>query len=143
MPRFTIPRPPSRWRDLSSRSFGPATEKYRELGTVANLLVFNRFDALPTRNFQTGRFEGGAACPGRPGPRGKVARNSCAACTIGCEHVYAISVVLKQMYGWSMSRCSRSARCAASTTQKPSYRHHRSVITMGSTPFQPAVRLLF
>ena len=37
---------------------GPATEKYRELGTVANLLVFNRFDALPTRNFAAGNFEG-------------------------------------------------------------------------------------
>src|SRR5207248_6639998 len=29
-------------RDLSQRSFGPATAKYRELGTVANLLTFNR-----------------------------------------------------------------------------------------------------
>ena len=45
-------------KELSAKSFGPATEKYRELGTVANLLVFNRFDALPTRNFQGGTFEG-------------------------------------------------------------------------------------
>src|SRR5713226_7429061 len=29
-------------KDLSQRSFGPATAKYRELGTVANLLTFNR-----------------------------------------------------------------------------------------------------
>src|SRR5690606_8538644 len=29
-------------RDLSKRSFGPATAKYRELGTAANLLTFNR-----------------------------------------------------------------------------------------------------
>src|SRR5256714_8962110 len=28
-------------RELSRRSFGPATAKYRELGTVANLLAFN------------------------------------------------------------------------------------------------------
>ena len=79
-------------KDLSARSFGPATEKYRELGTVANLLVFNRFDALPTRNFQAGRFRGRRA-PGGGGPRARprqVARNSCAACTIGCEHVYAV-----------------------------------------------------
>ena len=38
-------------RDLSERSFGPATLKYRELGTVANVLVLNRLRALPTRNF--------------------------------------------------------------------------------------------
>src|SRR5215510_11320288 len=44
-------------RDLSKRSFGPATAKYRELGTATNLLTFNRFNALPTRNFQSGTFE--------------------------------------------------------------------------------------
>src|SRR5215210_2203163 len=48
-------------RDLSRRSFGPATAKYRELGTATNLLTFNRFGSLPTRNFQTGTFEGAAA----------------------------------------------------------------------------------
>ena len=61
-------------RDLSGRSFGPATEKYRELGTVANLLVFNRFDALPTRNFQAGQFRGRRTSGGRrpcPGAQGR------------------------------------------------------------------------
>ena len=78
-------------RDLSARSFGPATEKYRELGTVANLLVFNRFDALPTRNFQSGHFDGAERLATEElAPARKVARNSCAACTIGCEHVYAL-----------------------------------------------------
>ena len=78
-------------RDLSLRSFGPATEKYRELGTVANLLVFNRFDALPTRNFQAGHFEGVEKLAAEDlAPARRVARNSCAACTIGCEHVYAL-----------------------------------------------------
>jgi aldehyde:ferredoxin oxidoreductase len=43
---------------LSKRSFGPATAKYRELGTATNLLTFNRLGALPTRNFQSGTFEG-------------------------------------------------------------------------------------
>ena len=36
-------------RNLSQRSFGPATEKYRELGTAANVLIFNRLNCLPTR----------------------------------------------------------------------------------------------
>lgn len=77
-------------RVLSGRSFGPATEKYRELGTVANLLVFNRFDALPSRNFAAGRFDGAERLAAVDlAPARRVARNSCAACTIGCEHVYA------------------------------------------------------
>lgn len=78
-------------KGLSARSFGPATEKYRELGTVANLLVFNRFEALPTRNFQAGRFEGAERLTGGDlAPARRVARASCAACTIGCEHIYAL-----------------------------------------------------
>lgn len=78
-------------KSLSARSFGPATEKYRELGTVANLLVFNRFDALPTRNFQTGHFASAESLAVADlAPARRIARNSCAACTIGCEHVYAL-----------------------------------------------------
>ncbi len=78
-------------KDLSERSFGPATAKYRELGTVANLLAFNRLSALPTRNFQQGTFEQAAALSGEELNAGRrVARRSCAACTIGCELLYAV-----------------------------------------------------
>jgi aldehyde:ferredoxin oxidoreductase len=77
-------------RDLSRKSFGPATAKYRELGTVANLLTFNRLNALPTRNFQEGSFAGASAISGESlNSARRVARASCAACTIGCEHIYA------------------------------------------------------
>ncbi len=77
-------------KDLSARSFGPATAKYRELGTLANLLVFNRLAVLPTRNFQQSTFEEAAALSREAlGPLREVARESCAACTIGCEHIYA------------------------------------------------------
>lgn len=77
-------------RDLSVRSLGPATEKYRAIGTVANLLVFNRLEALPTRNFQSGHFEGAEKLAVEDlGPARRVARQSCAACTIGCEHIFA------------------------------------------------------
>jgi aldehyde:ferredoxin oxidoreductase len=80
-------------RDLSQRSFGPATAKYRELGTAGNLLTFNRFGTLPTRNFQSGTFEGAASLSPQAlvAERGKT-RESCAACTIGCEHIYAIEL---------------------------------------------------
>jgi aldehyde:ferredoxin oxidoreductase len=96
-------------RDLRERSFGPATAKYRELGTLANLLAFNAISALPTRNFQAATFDGaerlgadhgeespaGATDGGGPAPANlrelrRVARSGCASCTIGCEHIYRV-----------------------------------------------------
>ena len=78
-------------RSLSERSFGPATAKYRELGTAANLLEFNRLHALPTRNFQQGTFAGAAAlAPEAMTVSRAKTRASCAACTIGCEHIYSL-----------------------------------------------------
>jgi aldehyde:ferredoxin oxidoreductase len=78
-------------RDLSNRSFGPATAKYRELGTATNLLTLNRFGALPTRNFQSGTFDGAASLsPTQLGAQYSRVRASCAACTIGCEHLYEV-----------------------------------------------------
>jgi aldehyde:ferredoxin oxidoreductase len=79
-------------KDLSSRSFGPATAKYRELGTASNLLVFNRLKSLPTRNFQAGSFEQAAdLAPETLSVSRERTRASCAACTIGCEHIYGVS----------------------------------------------------
>ena len=77
-------------RDLRARSFGPATAKYRELGTLANLLSFNAITTLPTRNFQRRHLRGRAAPRRRGAARAarSVARDSCASCTIGCEHIY-------------------------------------------------------
>ena len=78
-------------RDLSKRSFGPATAKYRELGTATNLLTFNRFGTLPTRNFQTGTFEEAAQLsPEQLSEAHARTRASCVACTIGCEHIYSL-----------------------------------------------------
>jgi aldehyde:ferredoxin oxidoreductase len=78
-------------KTLSERSFGPATAKYRELGTAANLLTFNRLGALPTRNFQSGTFEGAAnISPEYIRTTHARTRASCVACTIGCEHIYSI-----------------------------------------------------
>jgi aldehyde:ferredoxin oxidoreductase len=78
-------------RDLSKRSFGPATAKYRELGTAANLLTFNRFGTLPTRNFQQGTFD---EAPNLSVEQLRTeysrTRASCVACTIGCEHIYSV-----------------------------------------------------
>ncbi len=77
-------------RDLRARSFGPATAKYRELGTLANLLAFNAISTLPTRNFQAATFDGAPQLAAEElSAARQVARHSCASCTIGCEHIYA------------------------------------------------------
>ena len=76
-------------KQLRERSFGAATAKYRELGTMANLLAFNAISTLPTRNFSAARFEGASALGAEEiAELRQVARNSCASCSIGCEHIY-------------------------------------------------------
>ena len=78
-------------RDLSDRSLGPATAKYRELGTAANLVLFNRLHALPVRNFQQGQLEGvEQLSPQALNLEREKTQTSCAACTIGCTHIYGI-----------------------------------------------------
>jgi aldehyde:ferredoxin oxidoreductase len=81
----------ARARDLAARSAGAATEKYRALGTAANLETFDRLRILPRRNFQT--VSVGKAAARRLAPDGLAAaakheRDSCAGCTIGCDHRY-------------------------------------------------------
>ncbi len=76
-------------KDLSKRSFGPATAKYRELGTATNLLTFNRLGTLPTRNFQQGTFEGARSFSDELTTTRSKTRASCVTCTIGCEHIYS------------------------------------------------------
>ena len=75
-------------KDLSRRSLGAATEKYRNLGTIANVAVFNRLGTLPTRNFRESTFEGAEQVSGEELHRSHLQRNTgCANCTIGCERI--------------------------------------------------------
>jgi aldehyde:ferredoxin oxidoreductase len=76
-------------RELRTASFGAATAKFRELGTLANLLAFNAVSTLPTRNFSAATFEGAQQLSAEElaDLRG-VTKSSCASCTIGCEHIY-------------------------------------------------------
>jgi aldehyde:ferredoxin oxidoreductase len=76
-------------RELREQSFGAATAKYRELGTMANLLTFNAISTLPTRNFSAATFEqAGSLEESDVFELRQVARNSCASCSIGCERLY-------------------------------------------------------
>ena len=75
-------------QDLTQRSLGPATEKYRTLGTMANVSVFNRLGTLPTRNFQQSTFDEAEEVSGEEFVRSHHVKNAhCANCTIGCEHI--------------------------------------------------------
>ena len=77
-------------RDLRERSFGPATAKYRELGTLANLLTFNALSHPADAQLQRRTFEGaGRLAAEELAELRSVARDNCASCTIGCEHIYA------------------------------------------------------
>jgi aldehyde:ferredoxin oxidoreductase len=74
---------------LRRRSIGSVTDKYRHLGTVANLAVFNRLGTLPTRNFQQATFEDADALSGEALTETSFSRrHGCASCTIRCERLF-------------------------------------------------------
>jgi len=76
-------------RKLRERSVGPETAKYREIGTVANLSVFNRLGSLPTRNFQHPTFSHAEALSGETLVANSFSRvHGCASCTIRCERLF-------------------------------------------------------
>lgn len=76
-------------RRLIARTNGPATMKYRQLGTPANLLTFDRVGVLPSLNFRQATFAGAEALSGeRLHQEHLVGVASCASCTVGCEHLY-------------------------------------------------------
>ena len=78
--------------DLTRRSLGPATEKYRTLGTMANVSVFNSLGTLPTRNFQQSTFDGAEGVSAEQFHESNFVKNAhCANCTIGCEKILVTS----------------------------------------------------
>ena len=78
--------------DLTRRSLGPATEKYRTLGTMANVSVFNSLGTLPTRNFQQSTFDGADGVSAEQFHKSNFVKNAhCANCTIGCEKILVTS----------------------------------------------------
>ena len=74
---------------LRERSLGSLTDKYRKIGTVANLAVFNRLGTLPTRNFQQSTFDQADALSGETLTEHNFSRrHGCASCTIRCERLF-------------------------------------------------------
>ncbi|MDH5494582.1 MAG: aldehyde ferredoxin oxidoreductase family protein, partial [Candidatus Bathyarchaeota archaeon] len=81
---------------------GPATRKYRTLGTPENVLVLNALAALPTRNFTQATFEGAEKVSGEYLNEHYVKKIiGCATCAMRCDHV---AVVPEGPYKGSTSR---------------------------------------
>ena len=139
-PRPTRTRCSAAARDLRARSFGPATAKYRELGTLANLLAFNAISTLPTRNFQAATFaEAPALAAEDLAAMRKVARQQ-----LRVLHDRLRAHLLRRRRharcGWSTRTSSRSARCAGCPTPTRCWPPARSATSSGSTRSRPAGR---
>ena len=78
--------------ELSEKAQGIKTEKYRNLGTVANVLTLNRLGILPTRNFQEGVFEAAEQVSGEYlQEHHKEKAVACFGCPIACEQIVKVN----------------------------------------------------
>ena len=74
--------------ELYEKCKGPATSKYRDLGTPANVLTLNAAAALPTRNYQSATFEGAETISGEYLNEHFVVKiEGCTSCPCRCEHI--------------------------------------------------------
>jgi aldehyde:ferredoxin oxidoreductase len=77
---------------IHERMKGPATTKYRTLGTPENVLVLNALKALPTRNFTQASFEGAEKVSGEYLNEHYVKKIvGCATCGMRCDHIGMVS----------------------------------------------------
>jgi aldehyde:ferredoxin oxidoreductase len=87
---------------IHERMKGPATKKYKTLGTPENVLVLNSLAALATRNFAQATFEGAERVSGEYLNEHYVKKIvGCATCGMRCDH---IAVVPEGPYQGSTSR---------------------------------------
>jgi len=74
---------------LRARSLSTITDKYRHIGTVANLAVFNRLGVLPAHNFRQSTFDDADGVSGEALSETHFARrHGCALCSIRCERLF-------------------------------------------------------
>ena len=87
---------------IHERMKGPATKKYKTLGTPENVLVLNSLSALATRNWTNATFEGAQQVSGEYLNEHYVKKIvGCATCGMRCDH---IAVVPEGPYQGSTSR---------------------------------------
>ena len=84
------------YRSLYDEIYTSATSadlmrKYHDLGTAGNVLPLNVVGALPTKNLQSGRFEGAENISGESFASGYLGRRlACSHCPVGCIHIAAL-----------------------------------------------------
>jgi aldehyde:ferredoxin oxidoreductase len=87
---------------IHERMKGPATKKYKTLGTPENVLVLNSLYALATRNFTNSQFDGAEKVSGEWLNEHYVKKIvGCATCGMRCDH---IAVVPEGPYAGATSR---------------------------------------
>jgi aldehyde:ferredoxin oxidoreductase len=90
-----IPAEPDQFMDMvqefHERMKGPATKKYRTLGTPENVLVHNALHCMPTRNYNNAHFEEADKVSGEVLNEKFVAKIiGCNSCAMRCEHEVVI-----------------------------------------------------
>ncbi|MDH5376042.1 MAG: aldehyde ferredoxin oxidoreductase family protein [Candidatus Bathyarchaeota archaeon] len=89
-------------KEFHERMKGPATQKYRTLGTPLNVLVHNSVACMPTRNYNNASFEGAEKVSGETMNERFVAKIiGCSSCAMRCEHM---CVVQEGPYKGTMTR---------------------------------------
>ncbi|MCK4424511.1 aldehyde ferredoxin oxidoreductase, partial [Candidatus Bathyarchaeota archaeon] len=89
-------------KEFHERMKGPATMKYRTLGTAVNVLVHNALACMPTRNYNNACFEAAEKVSGENLNERYVAKIiGCSSCAMRCEHV---CVVPEGPYKGTMTR---------------------------------------
>jgi aldehyde:ferredoxin oxidoreductase len=79
-------------KEFHERMKGPATQKYRTLGTPENVLVHNSLSCMPTRNFNNSRFEGAEKVSGEVLNDKYLAKIiGCSSCAMRCEHMCVVA----------------------------------------------------
>jgi aldehyde:ferredoxin oxidoreductase len=89
-------------KEFHERMKGPATQKYRTLGTVENILINNTLYCMPTRNYSSARFEDAEKVSGEAVNENYVAKIiACNSCPMRCEHE---AVIREGPYKGTMAR---------------------------------------
>ncbi len=79
-------------KEFHERMKGPATQKYRTLGTPENVLVHNSLSCMPTRNYHNSRFDGAEKVSGEVLNEKYVAKViGCSSCAMRCEHTVVVA----------------------------------------------------
>jgi aldehyde:ferredoxin oxidoreductase len=89
--RDIVPAKPDEFMDMvkefHERMKGPATQKYRTLGTAENVLVHNALYCMPTRNYNNAHFERADKVSGEVLNEKFVTKIiACNSCAMRCEH---------------------------------------------------------